>query len=259
MNLPTIILKVKNEVATAELKRLIASGEGLLETSPLHHYSEVGEYDAARGRNIGLENAAKAIRTNAVDWYEEVLRAFGRVFEGFTLPESTLIGHNRMFPKTSVIREVLSKVESEAVPLVFASVSSIHPEIASRCYRNFQAGHFDDVMFDAFKALENCIRVKIQAPLDEVGLALVKIAMNPSKPLLLFSPVPAEQEAVYQLYRGAFGMLKNPLSHRFLDSIDELMAAEAIGFASLLRRLLDRATIVDHTLSTSTGQSWQIE
>jgi hypothetical protein len=79
--------------------------------------------------------------------------------------------------------------------------------------------------------------------MDEVGMTLIKLAMNPAKPRLCFSPVAAEQEAVYQLYRGALGTLKNPLSHRFLEQIDEVSAAESIAVASFLRRLLEQAKL----------------
>ena len=36
----------------------------------------------------------------------------------------------------------------------------------------FEAKHFHDAVFDAFKALENAIREKIGAPMDEVGMSL---------------------------------------------------------------------------------------
>ena len=58
------------------------------------------------------------------------------------------------------------------------------------------------------------------------------------------SLVPAEQQAAHDLYRGAIGFLKNPQSHRFLNTTDAVKAFEVLAFASFLMRKLDEAAVV---------------
>lgn len=238
-----IILKVPKQTAITALTKLIKSGEQLLERSPRQFY-EPGTYDPVTGLDRPLLAAAKQVRDGAMDWCIEVQATFAVIFEGFQLSESILIGDNKMFPKVSVLRNIISRLQKSSISLTFASIATSHPSISAKCYQNFRAGHYADPVFDAFKALENEIRLKLGAPLDEVGSKLIIRAMNPSDPKLRFSDVAAEQESVFLLFRGAIGFLKNPLSHRFLDTVDQVAAAEAISFASMLMRLLERAALV---------------
>ncbi|MEG4235362.1 TIGR02391 family protein [Microcoleus sp. Pol11C3] len=85
----------------------------------------------------------------------------------------------------------------------------------------------------------------------DLGVNLVSKVMNPNEPKLTFSLVKAEQEAAHSMYRGAIGIFKNPLSHRFLETSDQIKTFEILGFASLLMRMLDDATTV--TPSSSNG------
>jgi uncharacterized protein (TIGR02391 family) len=237
-----IVLKVHQEAALAALTRLVQSGEQLLERSPFEYYdNSLNRENPHATYDVAMASAARVVREGAATWCVEAQTVLADIFDGFNLPESVLIGHNKMFPRVSVLRTIIARVESDSTSVSHASVTATHPAIAIRCHRNFQAGHYEDAVFDAFKALENEIRAKVNAPLDEVGAELMKKAMNPSNPKLTFSPVSAEQESVYLLFRGAMGFLKNPLSHRFLQNIDERTAAEAIAFASLLMRLVERS------------------
>ena len=44
------------------------------------------------------------------------------------------------------------------------------------------------------------------------------------------------------LYRGAFQALRNPVSHRFVEEVDEDYARDGIHTVNLLLRLLDENT-----------------
>jgi uncharacterized protein (TIGR02391 family) len=120
-------------------------------------------------------------------------------------------------------------------------LEGIHPKVRARCGRNLALGQYDDAIFNALKALEEEIRFRISGTPEDIGVALVSKAMSPKNARLIFSGVIAEQEAYHSLYRGAIGVFKNPLSHRFLDITDELRANEILGFVSLLMKILDEA------------------
>jgi len=120
-------------------------------------------------------------------------------------------------------------------------LESLHPKIARRCSVLFDSGQYDDAILAALIMVEEEIRARICAEPSDVGVNLVSKAMNPKSPRLVFSDVASEQEAAHALYRGAIGFLKNPRSHRFVDTADPVHAFEALAFASLLMRLLDGA------------------
>ena len=119
---------------------------------------------------------------------------------------------------------------------------SVHPMVVKRCKGPFEAGRYDDAIRNAFIAVEEEIRARISGDPTDLGVELVTKAMNPSSPRLVFSKVKPEQEAAHLLYRGAIGYIKNPLSHRFLDTTDPDRTFELLAFASLLLRMLDEAT-----------------
>lgn len=126
-------------------------------------------------------------------------------------------------------------------PRFLLGLDSLHPRVVHRAGKAFETGQYDDAIFNAFKVVEETIRVRISGDAIDIGVSLVSKAMKPDAPLLRFSEVKAEQEAAHALYRGAIGSFKNPLSHRFLDSSDPDKVFEILTLASLLLRMLDEA------------------
>jgi uncharacterized protein (TIGR02391 family) len=124
-----------------------------------------------------------------------------------------------------------------------SSVHHFHSAIEGSCRTLVNSQHYDAAILNAFKMVEQTVRQKIAASNDEVGVNLMSKALNPKAPKLVFSDVPAEQEAAHSLFRGAIGLLKNPQSHRFVGINDPQETMEALAFASLLMRLLDRAKV----------------
>jgi uncharacterized protein (TIGR02391 family) len=123
------------------------------------------------------------------------------------------------------------------------TIDSLHPQIIQRCKQLFDAGKYDEAIFNAMKTVEEEIRSRAVAEPTDLGVGLVSKVMNPHQPKLVFSSVNAEQEAVHFMYRGAIGSFKNPLSHRFLDTSDPIKTFEILSFASLLMRMLDDAIL----------------
>src|SRR5260370_17806755 len=76
---------------------------------------------------------------------------------------------------------------------------------------------------------------------DEIfGVDLMNKAFGPNAPLTDASAAKGEQEGTRALFAGTYAVLRNPAGHREVDYGDDSEAAEAVGTASLLMRLLDR-------------------
>jgi uncharacterized protein (TIGR02391 family) len=117
----------------------------------------------------------------------------------------------------------------------------LHPKIVQCSYIPFETGEFDDAIYRAMNVVEEEVRAKISTDSAETGVALISKAMNHQAPILAFSKVTAEQEAVHSLYRGAVGTYKSAVGHRFLDNTDPVNTFECLALGSLLMRMLDRA------------------
>ena len=69
--------------------------------------------------------------------------------------------------------------------------------------------------------------------------AFRSMSNTPPGPLTDTSIPAAEQEAMAHLFAGSIGLYKNPQSHRLVPT-DPVDAAEVIGLASQLLRIVDR-------------------
>jgi uncharacterized protein (TIGR02391 family) len=124
---------------------------------------------------------------------------------------------------------------------ILQSLVLLHPRITQRCQGLFENGHYDEAIFNAMKVIEDEVRSRISADPTDVGYPLIAAAMGKKPPLITFSPVEAEQESAFALFRGAVGSFKNPRSHRFVETSDPIEAFECLALASLLMRMLDEA------------------
>lgn len=138
-------------------------------------------------------------------------------------------------------RDALSKDRSRRGRVVLG-LDSVHPAITRNSSDPFAAGRYDDAIFNAFKTVEAELRRRSASGHDDIGVELVSKALQPRSGRLRLSDIEAEQQAAHLLYRGAIGLFKNPLSHRFVGETDRVRAFELLCFASLLLRLLEAAT-----------------
>jgi uncharacterized protein (TIGR02391 family) len=226
------------------LHRQIEKGEQLLATPPI----EPGAYRA-------WENTTRAVLLKCFGSESENIRSvmnIGKTGPRPADPTAYWLEEHRIKSLADQLQMLGSCVEQlemeterrspEDASAEFApDVSSLHPKVLRYCQVSFETGQFDNAIHDALKLVEEEIRSRIHASPDDVGVNLVSKAMNPKSPALVFSDVPAEQEAAHSLYRGALGALKNPRSHRFLDTSDRVRTLEILAFASLLMRMLDDA------------------
>ncbi len=118
--------------------------------------------------------------------------------------------------------------------------ADLHPQIES-VRTQFLLGEYELAAFAAMKQVE--IRVRLLGGFDDadIGRPMMRNAFKPGEgPLHDPNAEPGEQQGLSDLFAGAIGVFKNPTSHRVVTFADPGEAAEIIGLASLLLRILDR-------------------
>lgn len=117
----------------------------------------------------------------------------------------------------------------------------LHPRIAQRVHQQFLLGEFELAVHAALREVEIRVRDLSDSPSSLLGTSLMQQAFAPNGkgPLTDAAADGGEQVAAMELFKGAIGLFKNPVSHRPVDYDDPTMAGEIILLADLLLRLLD--------------------
>jgi uncharacterized protein (TIGR02391 family) len=104
-----------------------------------------------------------------------------------------------------------------------------------------------DAIFKAYRAVEIAVRDIGQFGNEKIGIPLMNAAFGPGGPLRDPEAEPGEADAVRNLFAGAVGSFKNPLSHRVVDERDPRQARRLLAFASLLLEIIDRRAVTKST------------
>jgi uncharacterized protein (TIGR02391 family) len=116
----------------------------------------------------------------------------------------------------------------------------LHPRIEAKARIQFAIGAYGSAVLEAFRELEIRVRAAGGFGAQILGDNLMRLAFSVDNgPLTDPSLVPGERRAIMELYAGAMGAFKNPLSHRTVDYDDPTIAAEQLMLADLLHRMLD--------------------
>ena len=115
--------------------------------------------------------------------------------------------------------------------------SFLDKEIIEKCINKKEA---EDIVTSAFRILEERIRAKIGASYERSGTDLINDALNPKTGKLTFGKTTAEQEGLFQLYRGSILFLRNPPSHRFVEDYSEFEVFEIVILVNLLLNILNK-------------------
>jgi len=242
-------LVVPPSLARQRIQDLITAGEILLAEDPAK--TPKGKFREVED----IQTAKREIRNRTLEWQKICIASLTEIYEHCPISDYQLRVHSdSIYPHLDRLRGLLRSVPDDAQEEKAKTPTSLeadlHPEILLHCRTRFDTQHYDDAVFNAYKALEAALRAKIGAAPDSIGVNLVTEAMvsrPPSnRPKVRFSALDAEQQAFHSLFRGAIGAFKNPHSHRFLNSKQE-EALELLRLASLLMRLLDSA-VVDNLL-----------
>ena len=123
----------------------------------------------------------------------------------------------------------------------FAMISQLSemldPELSQQCFGK----SYEDAITSAFRVLEERLRQRINAAAELFGLELVDAVFNPQKGKLTFGETDGERQALYQIYRSAFLMLRNPPSHRYLEEFQGAEIVEIVMFVDFLLKILRKA------------------
>jgi uncharacterized protein (TIGR02391 family) len=115
----------------------------------------------------------------------------------------------------------------------------LHPELQGAVYDNFASGNYDTAVRGAFVQVEIAIREEAKLAATLVGVKLMREAFNPNTGSLTDTTLPmAERERMADLFAGAIGTFKNPLSHRKVGNTDPAPVIEELLFASRLLRFV---------------------
>jgi uncharacterized protein (TIGR02391 family) len=117
---------------------------------------------------------------------------------------------------------------------------TLHPTIREDVWALYQRGRYDTAVFEAMKAVEVAVRDAAGLQATDIGAPLMRKAFDVHNGSLTDpKAVPAERQALSDLFAGAIGVYKNPHSHRnvALDDPDE--TAEIILLANHLLRIVD--------------------
>jgi uncharacterized protein (TIGR02391 family) len=123
----------------------------------------------------------------------------------------------------------------------------------------FEQGHYDDAVKEAFQFVEIAVRDEIGARNDVITVTLMREAFkvgskDPSRsdangPLTDPTAPEGEQHGLRDLFSGAMGVIRNPVSHRRLQ-LTPAESMERLALANLLLRFLDAAVAQARTRTT---------
>jgi uncharacterized protein (TIGR02391 family) len=116
----------------------------------------------------------------------------------------------------------------------------LHPVLAQRVYGLFLRGDYDIAILQAFKDVEIAVRKAGKLAPKDLGTDLMRKAFAVGGgPLADSASLPAEQQALSDLFSGAIGLYKNPQSHRNVSITDPVEAIEILMIASHLLQIVD--------------------
>lgn len=131
-------------------------------------------------------------------------------------------------------------------PILVESIEILDKELKERCLDIFnlfaetsQPERLDTVVAEATRILENRLRHLTKCKGNETGTDLAAKAFAGASPMYRISDVPAEQEAVHLLFRGAFGYIRNRTQHKLLADLPPERVVQILGFIDYLISLAE--------------------
>jgi uncharacterized protein (TIGR02391 family) len=117
---------------------------------------------------------------------------------------------------------------------------ALHPALRERVWAPFLRGEYETAVFVAYKEIEVQVRTAGRFASTDLGVPLMRRAFDVETGPLTDPSLPAgERQGMSDLFAGAVALLKNPSSHRHVSFTDPVEAAELIGTASYLLRVVD--------------------
>ena len=122
----------------------------------------------------------------------------------------------------------------------FADVdaSVLDEELAAKALTEYEDGHYQSAVRTSFVVLEERVRKLGGFRESDHGAGLMTEAFRPDGPLAM-GKTESEKEGTMLLFRSVVMALRNPVSHRFVNEVDEDYARDVIHTVNLLLRVMD--------------------
>jgi len=206
----------------------------------LKHLKKIGNIN----RNNYTSDKSVGIREYAREHLEEFQKRLIEAFiwlerEMFIAPKPGTMGEWRFITRRG--EKVLQDEDFTAyVKGSLLPSETLHPILARKVKPLFLRGDYDTAIFQAFKAVEVQVRKKGRYANSDIGVSLMRKAFHPKTGSLTNTQLEdSEKQAMSDLFAGAIGLFKNPVSHRFIDTISPEDAADLIRFANFLLKMLE--------------------
>lgn len=163
------------------------------------------------------------------------------IVQGLLIPDPGINGNNGWMRITRAGTKLLNdhSFKDYSKSIEFPK-TMLHPSIVDEVWIDLARGDYPTAVFKAFRSVEIAVREAGGFADTDVGTDLMRRAFNPNNgPLTnLAHPMP-EREALANLFAGAIGSYKNPVSHRTIEIRDVGEAQEMVVIASHLLRIVD--------------------
>lgn len=115
-----------------------------------------------------------------------------------------------------------------------------HPSLPDAAWNALRAGDHDTAVFEAFKGVESAVRKKAGLGEADFGWQLMEKAFDPDNgPLTDKTARKSKRVARRDLFKGAFGEIRNPKAHGDPTITDPQVAVEEMMTAATLQRIVD--------------------
>jgi uncharacterized protein (TIGR02391 family) len=143
-------------------------------------------------------------------------------------------------------RVARKEIEEMILPSIALYELRLSLDLVAKISDNYVLGDFEDVVFKAFKFLEERVRAKAELPASVIGTELIDKALNEKtgklKSQLCINE--AERHGLHMIFRGAVAFFKNPSSHRTVLYEDPNKLMHILGFANFLLDIVDKCQLV---------------
>ncbi len=202
----------------------------------LNEIDQINRYNYTLKTNGDMQDYAGE---HIKDFQKQLMEAFIWLErEMFLAPAPDSQGEWRFITRSG--EKVLQEEDFSAYKKGFLLPSeNLHPVLIRKVKPLFLRGDYDTAIFQAFKAIEVQVRKVGEYTKSDLGVDLMRKAFNPQTGKLANThSLPAEKEAMSNLFSGAIGLFKNPVSHRDIEIITAEEASDYIKLANCLLKMV---------------------
>ena len=249
---PLDTLVVEGKKLLQKVRRHYPAGQGSL-LPPDQQVTDTEWLAWFRGVGASLETAFGAdsyeVRTWKFRRQESEKKSSDMAGEGIS-PEGESFMVQLLAESIGILAEIrLARMGSQSQNTPSLKMELLHPKIAPRAVALLAVDMHDEAVSSAFKTIEQEVRQRGGFNDNDHGKRLLSEALNARMPRLRVRSEYGDQWDIHDLFKGAFGIFRNPSVHRTNEYPDVARVMEILAFASLLMHLLDSAKVTGQSAS----------